>query len=100
MERQTIVIQYVGESPAMNEVLVKAAVSAITAIANNGFYVDTTVDPTVTHFTENDVAQVVAMMANKAKAKSVTIKVENSKPALSREDGERLIRTIKGLFDV
>ena len=100
MERQTIVIQYVGEQ-ADHNVEYAAVVAFLNTLARGGVYVDDTVDPTAHHFSENDVAQITAMMANKAKAKGVTIKVENTtKPVLNREDGEKLIRTIKSLFDV
>ena len=100
MERQTIVIQYVGEQ-ADNDIQSAAVVAFLNTLARGGVYVDTTVDPIAHHFTETDVAQVTAMIANKSKTKGVTIKVENTtKPVLNREDGEKLIRTIKSLFDV
>jgi hypothetical protein len=99
MERQTIVIQYVGER-ASDTVQSTAVLSFLNTLAHNGVYVDATIDPIAHHFSETDVAQVTAMVANKSKAKGVTIKVENTKkPVLSREDGERLINALKGLFE-
>lgn len=100
MERQTIVIQYVGER-AGHDVQSAGVMALLNTLSKNGVYIDATVDPTAHHFSENDVAGVCAMVANKAKAKGVTIKVENTmKPVLNKEDGEKLIRTIKSLFDV
>lgn len=99
MERQTIVIQYIGEK-ASDNIQSTAVLSFLNTLARNGVYVDATVDPIAHHFSETDVAQVTAMVASKSKAKGVTIKVENTRrPVLSREDGERLINTIKGLFE-
>ena len=99
--QQTITIQYVGETPNDPQLLGIAATAALSVIAKHGYFVNTKVNPTVHNFTETDVAQMVAMIANKSKTKGVTIKVENTtKPVLNREDGEKLIRTIKSLFDV
>lgn len=100
MERQTIVIQYVGENPAVSDVIVKAAVSAINTINDCGFYVDTTVNPIAHHFTETDIAQMTAMMANKTKSKGITIKVETpERPALSKEDREKFLDYMNAILN-
>ena len=98
--QQMITIQYVGEPVNNPQILGSAALAALTTIGRAGCYVNAEVNPTVHNFNETDVARVVAAVANKSKAEGITIKVENTKkPALSREDGERLINALKGLFE-
>lgn len=73
MEKQVIVIQYVGEKPTPEE-----AAAAIVTMQRAGTYIDTTVEPTMCHLTEKEQAM-AALMFSERKRKSgdgIIIKVE------------------------
>lgn len=98
--QQTITIQYVGETPNDPQLLGAAAIAALNVLANNGYFVNTEVNPTVHNFTETDVAQIVAMMANKTKNKGATIKVETSQiPVLNKEDKEKFFGFMRAILN-
>ena len=73
MEKQVIVIQYVGEKPTPEE-----ATAAIVAMQRAGTYIDTTVEPTICHLTEKEQAQAMLMFSERKRKSgdSITIKVE------------------------
>ena len=100
MERQTIVIQYVGEQ-ADHNVESAAVVAFLNTLAKGGVYVDATIDPIAHHFTETDVAKVVAMIADKSKATGVTIKVENPmrKAGLSKKDRDKILSVFEEILN-
>lgn len=75
MEKQTIVITYVGERPS-DEVQASAVLSFLKTINNSGTYVDATVNPTAHHFAEDDVAKVIAATSRKSGTRGISIKVE------------------------
>lgn len=77
MEKQVLVIQYVGEKPTPEE-----AAAAVVAMQRAGTYIDTTVQPTMCHLTEKEQA-----------------KVESGEPFFKSKDKDRAERFIAALKD-
>lgn len=98
MEKQVIVIQYVGEKPTPEE-----AAAAIVAMQHAGTYIDTTVEPTMCHLTEKEQGM-AALMFSERKRKSgdgITVKVEQD-PILSgidKDTAKKFARFLKGIID-
>ena len=98
MEKQVLVIQYVGEKPTPQE-----AVAAIVAMQRAGTYIDTTVEPTICHLTEKEQGM-AALMFSERKRKSgdgITVKVEQD-PILSgidKDTAKKFARFLKGIID-
>lgn len=85
MEKQTIVIEYVGERPTPQE-----AYAAIAAMQRAGTYIDTTIQPTACFISEKEKATAMAVLATKkvTKGEGVTIKVEQD-PILKGIDKDK-----------
>lgn len=96
MEKQVLVIQYVGEKPTPEE-----AAAAIVAMQRAGTYIDTTVQPTMCHLSEKEQAMAALMFANKKelKGEGVTVKVESGEPFFKSKDKDRAERFIAALKD-
>ena len=96
MEKQTIVIEYVGEKPTPEE-----ATAAIVAMQRAGTHIDATVEPTICHLTEKERAM-AALMFSERKRKSgdgITVKIESGEPFFKSKDKDRADRFIAALKD-
>ena len=96
MERQTIVIEYVGETPTRHTI-----VAAFEALIHTGTVVDATVQPTITCLTEKEVAAATAVMAKKSASKGVTISIENPKKAIvfGEDKKEKLFNVLSEILN-
>lgn len=98
MEKQVLVIQYVGKKPTAEE-----AAAAVVAMQHAGTYIDTTVQPTICHLTEKEQAM-AALMFSERKRKSgegITIKVEQDPifKDIDRETAKKFAKFLKGIID-
>lgn len=97
MEKQTIIIQYVGEEPSNG-----AIIAAFSALLNNGMVVDRNVEPTIHHLTEKEVMSAASVLASKTSGKGVTIKVETprSKKVVFTDDKKaRILEALAEVFN-
>lgn len=98
MEKQVLVIQYVGEKPTAEE-----AAKAIIAMQHAGTYFDTTVEPTICHLTEKEQAQAMLVYSkNKQKAgESVTIKIEHDPvfDGIDKDKAKKFAQFLKEIID-
>lgn len=100
MEKQVVVIDFVGERPS-DEVMGSAIMSFLTTIKESGSYIDATVDPHGRHYSENEVAKVVASHFEKAKG-GIIVKVkspERPKIVITKDKGEKLQEFIERLIN-
>lgn len=99
MEKQVLVISYVGEKPTPEE-----AAAAIVAMQRAGTYIDTTVQPTMCHLSEKEVAQAILMFSERKqkRGEGITIQVENpdSINGIDRTKMSQLIAVLKDTFNV
>ena len=98
MEKQVIVIQYVGEKPTPEE-----AAAAIVAMQRAGTYIDTTVEPTMCHLTEKEQGMAALMYSkNKQKAgESVTVKIEHDPVfnGIDKDKAKKFAQFLKEIID-
>lgn len=98
MEKQVLVIQYVGEKPTAEE-----AAAAIVAMQRAGTYIDTTVEPTMCHLTEKEQAM-AALMFSERKRKSgegITVKVEQDPvfKGIDKDKAKKFAQFLKDIID-
>jgi len=98
MEKQVLVIQYVGEKPTPEE-----AAAAIVAMQRAGTYIDTTVEPTMCHLSEKEQAM-AALMFSERKRKSgdgITIKVEQDPVFndIDKDKAKKFVQFLKEIID-
>jgi len=98
MEKQVLVIQYVGEKPTPEE-----AAAAIVAMQRAGTYIDTTIQPTMCHLTEKEQAM-AALMFSERKRKSgdgITIKVEQDPvfKGIDKDQAKAFAQFLKAVID-
>ena len=101
MQRQTVVIEWVGEMPS-KEHQVAATIEFLNSLARNGVYVDATVDPSISHFTEKDIAGISAVVAKNNKSRGITIKVEKPdapKIVLTKDKEEKIREFLESMFN-
>ena len=96
MEKQVLVINYVGEPPTP-----EAAGAAIVAMNRAGTYMDTTVQPTMTCLDEKEVGQAIYMFSNKKIAKKEGITINVSTPEYCKDiDSKKMAKVIAVLKEV
>lgn len=98
MEKQVLVIQYVGEKPTAEE-----AATAIVAMQHAGTYIDTTVEPTMCHLTEKEQGM-AALMFSERKRKSgggITVKVEQDSVfnGIDKNKAKKVAQLLKEIID-
>ena len=98
MEKQVLVIQYVGEKPTPEE-----AVATIVAMQRAGTYIDTTVEPTICHLTEKEQGM-AALMFSERKRKSgdgITVKVEQDPVfnGIDKDKAKKFAEFLKCIID-
>lgn len=96
MEKQVLVISYVGEKPEPEQ-----AATAVVALQKAGVYIDTTVQPTMCHLSEQEQAQAMMVYASKksSKGSGITVQVKSADPTISASKAEKLAKVLKELFD-
>lgn len=97
MEKQTIVIQYVGEQPST-----EAVKAAFTTLMRAGTYVDANVQPEVTHLTEHEVLSAATVLATKISGKKgVTVKISDPiiPDGLDRDKAVKFIDALKTIIN-
>ena len=100
MEKQVVVIDFVGERPS-DEVIGSAIMSFLTTIKKSCSYIDATVAPHGRHYSEDEVAKVIASHFEKSKG-GITIKVENPerpKLVITKDKEEKLREFIERLIN-
>jgi hypothetical protein len=96
MEKQVLVIQFVGEQPTPEQ-----AAAAIVALQKAGTYIDTTVQPTMCHLSEKEQAEAMMVYASKkaSKGSGIIVKVQNPEPIISATKAEKLARVLKEFLE-
>lgn len=98
MEKQVLVIQYVGEKPTAEE-----AAKAIIAMQHAGTYFDTTVEPTICHLTEKEQAQAILMFSERKRksGEGITIKVEQDPvfKGIDKDKAKKFAQFLKEIID-
>lgn len=96
MEKQVIVISYVGEEPTPEQ-----AKQAIVSMLKSGVYMDTTVEPTLCCLSEKEQAQAMMMFTSKkaSKGAGITVTVKNPEPIISATKAEKLARVLRELIN-
>ena len=97
MEKQILVIQYVGEQPSA-----EAVKAAFTALMRAGTYVDAAVQPDVTHLTAREVLSAATVLATKSTGKKgVTIKIGDPlvPDGIDRDKAVKFIDAIKTIIN-
>lgn len=96
MEKQTIIIQYVGEKPSNG-----AIIAAFSVLLNNGMVVDSNVEPTIHHLTEKEVMSAASVLASKTSGKGVTVKVETPRKnvILTEAKKAKILETLAEVFN-
>jgi len=96
MERQVLVISYVGETPSPEQ-----AANAIIALQKAGVYIDTTIQPTMCHLSEQEQAQAMMVYASKkgSKGAGITVTVKNPEPTISAKKAEKLAQVLKQFLE-
>ena len=96
MEKQVLVISYVGEKPTPEQ-----AANAIVALQKAGTYIDTTIQPTMCHLSEKEQAEAMMLYASKkaSKGAGITVTVKNPEPTISATKAEKLAKVLKEIFD-
>lgn len=96
MEKQVLVIQFVGEQPTPEQ-----AAAAIVALQKAGTYIDTTVQPTMCHLSEKEQAEAMMVYASKkaSKGSGIIVKVQNPEPKISTAKAEKLAQILREFLD-
>jgi hypothetical protein len=98
MEKQVLVIQYVGEKPTAEE-----AAAAIVAMQRAGTYIDTTVQPTMCHLTEKEQAMAVLMFRERKRksGEGITVKVEQDPvfKGIDKDKAKKFAQFLKDIID-
>lgn len=98
MEKQVLVIQYVGEKPTPEE-----AAAAIVAMQRAGTYIDTTVQPTMCHLSEKEQGMAALMFSERKKNKGngITVKVEQDPVfnGIDKEKAKKFAQFLKEIID-
>ena len=97
MEKQVLVIQYVGEQPSA-----EAVKAAFTALLRAGTYVDANVQPDVTHLTEKEVLSAATVLATKSTGKKgITVKIGDPllPEGIDRDKAVKFIDALKTIIN-
>lgn len=96
MEKQVLVLQFVGEKPEPEQ-----AAAAIVALQKAGVYIDTTVQPTMCLLNEKEQAMAMAMFAQRKshKGEGITVTVKNPEPKISATKAQQLAQVLRDFFD-
>lgn len=98
MEKQVLVIQYVGEKPTPEE-----AAAAIVAMQRAGTYIDTTIQPTVCHLSEKEQAMAAFMFGDEKRktGDGITIKVEQDPVfnGIDKNKAKKFAQFLKEIID-
>lgn len=96
MEKQVLVIQFVGEQPTPEQ-----AAAAIVALQKAGTYIDTTVQPTMCHLSEKEQAEAMMVYASKkaSKGAGITVTVKNPEPVISASKAQKLAEVLRSFLN-
>jgi hypothetical protein len=96
MEKQVLVLQFVGEEPTPQQ-----AANAVVALQKSGCFIDTTVQPTMCLLNEKEQAMAMSMFAQRKshKGEGITIKVENPEPRISADKAQRLAAVLRDFLE-
>ena len=97
MEKQTIVIEYVGEQPTP-----EAVRAAFSTLLRAGTFVDANVQPNITHLTEHEVLSAAAVLATKTSGKKgITVKISDPlvPDGLDRDKAIKFIDALKSIIN-
>lgn len=91
MERQVLVISFVGEKPTP-----EAAGEAVVALQRFGTYIDTTVQPTMCILNEKEQAAAMMLYANKSaqRGEGITVKVNNPNPIINATKAKKIVEIL------
>jgi len=95
MEKQVLVIQYVGNMPTQPQVEY-----AVEALQRAGCHIDATVQPTVISLNEKEQAQAMAMHAirKERRGEGITITVKNQEPIITEEKAKKLATALRQIL--
>ena len=96
MEKQVLVISFVGEKPTPEQ-----AATAIIALQKAGTYIDTTVQPTMSILNEQEQAQAMMVYASKKSAKGagITVTVKNPEPVITASKAQKLAEVLRSFLN-